>query len=233
MAEIQREVRDQVWILSLNRPPVNAINLALISALGEHLAQAAQAEWCRAVVLTGRGRIFSGGIDVKEVPAYDRATQQALLRAINRAVAGLYGLAKPTVAAINGHALGAGLVLALTCDFRLAAEGNYQLGLPEARVGIPFPAAPLVVIESELGPHDRTELALTGVPASPHDPLATRFLRAVMPPEQLLDEALALASSLAEVQIYGTVKAQIKATAMERLHAIVEHDAAPLLDSEA
>jgi enoyl-CoA hydratase len=231
MAEIEREVRDKVWILSLTRAPVNAINLALISALGEHTAAAAQAPLCQAVILTGMGGSFSGGIDVKEVPAYDRETQRTMLSAINRTVATLYGLTKPTVAAINGHALGAGLVLALSCDFRLAAQGRYQLGLPEARVGIPFPAAPLVVIEAELAPRELRELALTGVTVPPHDPLAAPFLRAVVPPERLLDEALALASSLTDVHSYGIVKAQLKANVVERLQAIVEQGAEPLFDT--
>jgi enoyl-CoA hydratase len=179
------------------------------------------------------GSMFSGGIDIREVPSYDRETRTALLHTINRTVASLYGLAKPTVAAINGHALGGGLVLALACDFRLAAQGSYQLGLPEARAGIPFPAAPLVVVESELGQRELRELGLTGVTVPPHDPLASHFLRAVVPPERLLEEALALASSLTGVHIYGTVKAQLKARALERLRVIVEQGAEPLLDTPA
>jgi enoyl-CoA hydratase len=102
------------------------------------------------VVVTGDPPAFSAGIDYKAVPSYDAATRREMVGLVNRSFLKLYGLSRPTVAAINGHALGGGLVLALACDFRLAAEGSYQLGLTEIAAGIPFPAAPMVVVQSEL-----------------------------------------------------------------------------------
>ena len=153
---------ERVAILRLARPPVNAINLELVQTLGAAIEREAAASESRALVLTGLPGVFSAGIDTREVPGYDSSVRAAMLRAINRAVLALYGCPKPTVAAVSGYALGGGLVLALACDVRLAAQGDFRLGLTEVEAGIPFPAGPLAVVQAEL-PADRARvLALTG-----------------------------------------------------------------------
>jgi enoyl-CoA hydratase len=187
---VATEERDGVWILSLARPPVNAVDPRLVAALEERAATAADSPACRAVVITGRGRAFSAGIDTKVVPAYDRAERAEMIRAVNRAILGLYGLPRPTVAAVNGHALGAGLVLALACDVRLAAAGEYRIGLAEVAAGIPFPAGPLVVVQAELTPPAARTLVLGGAAFGPTDPRAMAFLDAVCPGPSLLSAAV-------------------------------------------
>src|SRR5262245_65655033 len=117
MALVRVETQGPVWRLVLDHPPANAIDLPVVEALAEAIG-AVGAPACRAVVLTGGGRFFSAGIDVKAVPAYDAPTRATMLRTVNATLARFYGLAKPVVAAVNGHALGAGLVIALACDVR-------------------------------------------------------------------------------------------------------------------
>jgi enoyl-CoA hydratase len=218
-----------VRVLTVARPPLNAVDLTLVTALGEAIEAAAHDDGCRALVLTGAPPAFSAGIDVKVVPGYDPAARAAMVRGIDRTILTLYGMPKPTVAAVNGHALGGGLVVALACDVRLAAAGRYTLGLLEVTAGIPFPAGPLVVVQSELDPQTANTLALTGCTFGPADPLAARFVHAVIPGETLVATAIERARGLAELRGYAAVKRQLRAAALARLEQIVRDDADPLV----
>lgn len=231
MAPVSVSVREGVWLLSVERPPANAIDLSLVQALHERLGEAERSSDCAAVVLTGSGAAFSAGIDVKVVPAYDAATRAEMVRAVNRMVERLYGLAKPTVAALNGHALGGGLVVALACDARFAAEGSYRLGLTEVTAGIPFPAAPMIIVRSELDPARARLLTLTGAVFGPRDPLAAGLIDRVVAPEDLLPEAMRHASKLATATAYAAVKRQLRAPALRDISEMIERDDDPLLRS--
>jgi enoyl-CoA hydratase/carnithine racemase len=167
---------------------VNAVDLPLARELGAAVAEAAAAASCRALVVAGDGRAFCGGIDVKALPAYDAATRADFLRVISRTLLALYALPKPTLAAVHGHALGAGLVLALACDLRVAAEGDYQLGLTEIVAGVPFPAGPLVVTKAELSHGLARKLMLTGDVFGPSDAAAREIFDAIVPPHRLAEE---------------------------------------------
>ena len=221
--------RDGVRVVSFARPPMNAIDRSLVMALGACVEDAADSAACRAVVLTGDPPAFSAGIDIKVVPAYDAATRADMIRHINRCVLQFYGLPKPTVAAINGHALGAGLVLALACDFRLAAAGSYRLGLTEVTAGVPFPAAPLLVVQAELDHDVARRLSLSGAVFGPEDPFATSFIDDVVPRDQLIERAIERAASAARAPAYAAVKRQLRAATLERIADVVQRDADPLL----
>ncbi len=229
MPLVESSDQDGIRVLSLTRPPVNAIDLALVRALGEAVVEAAAARTCRGVVVTGGKGIFSAGIDVKAVPHYDATTLRDMVRGINRTILALYGLDKPTVAAVGGHALGGGLVLALACDFRVAAAGDYHLGLTEVTAGIPFPAGPMTVVLAELDHCAARSLCLSGKVFGPTAPSAAAFLDEVVEPERLRDVAVARAASLAAAPAFAVVKRQLKAEAVRRLERIVTEDDDPLL----
>ena len=222
---------DGVWLFSIRRPPVNAIDLSLVQTLSARLAEAEAAPDCLALVLTGSGQTFSAGIDVKIVPAYDAATRAEMLRSINRLVMRLYGLPKPTVAAINGHALGGGLVMALACDFRFASAGNYRLGLTEVRAGIPFPAAPMIVVRAELAPGAARWLTLGGAEYPPEEPPMATLIDRFTAPGTVVDMALAHAGDAAKAPAYATVKRQLKGPALDAMARLVASDDDPLLRS--
>jgi enoyl-CoA hydratase len=226
---VESEDRGGVRILTIQRPPVNALELSLAREIHAAVATAADDAACEALVLTGIPGVFSAGIDTRAVPAYDAATRAAMLRTINRTIRTLYGLPKPVVAAISGHALGGALVLALCCDVRIAARGEFRLGLTEVVAGIPFPAGPLAVVQAELSPRNARVLALTGVTAGPESPVMAEVVDRVVDAAALLDEALRTARELRALRAYAAVKAQLRAATCERLARIVEHDAEPML----
>jgi len=223
--------RGSVWVITMERAPANAIEATLLADLERALKKASVSESCRALVVTGRERFFSAGIDVKVVPAYEPDQRAATLRAANRTVHALYSFPKPTVAAVNGHALGAGLCIALACDLRIAAEGRYELGLTEAKAGVPFPAAPLELVRAELGP-DHARVLVLGADTFPSsDPRASWFLDRSVPAAELIQEAIAEATARAAYPAYAAVKKQLRAATVERMATIIEQDADPLLSS--
>jgi enoyl-CoA hydratase len=223
------EDRDGVHVLRLCRPPVNALDLELARALLRAVREAEAAPRCDALVLTGLPGVFSAGIDTREVPAYDAQTRAAMLRTINTTVLALYASRKPAVAALSGHALGGALVLALTCDFRLAARGPFRLGLTEAQAGIPYPAGPLAVVRAELSPAQLRGLALGSLTAGPESEVFAGVIDRVVEPSALLEEAAREAQRLAALPAFGRVKQQLRGDTVARLARIVEQDDEPLL----
>jgi enoyl-CoA hydratase len=208
---------------------VNAVDLPFADAIGAALEAAAADSACRALVLTGGPPAFCAGVDVKAVPGYDAARRAEMIRRINRTIRALYGMPKPTVAAVGGHAIGAGLVVALACDFRLVADGPHRLGLTEVAAGIPYPAAPLAVVRADLDHHTARDLVLCGRIFGPADRVAARVFDAVLPAERLVDAAVERARDAAGLRAYAVVKRQLKREALARLERIVEDDDDPLL----
>jgi len=229
-ALIETEDRDGVRILRLSRPPVNALDLELARAVEHAVADASADTGCGGVVLTGLEGVFSAGIDTREVPAYDADERATMLRTINRTILELYGLAKPVVAAVTGHALGGAFVLVLASDVRLAARGPFELGLTEALAGIPFPAGPLAVVQAELTPAQIRTLVLGSITASPDSDVFSGLIDRVVEPGALLESALEEARRLKALPAYGRVKQQLRARTIQRLRRIADQDEEPLLD---
>lgn len=226
---VKTEARGEVRVLALARPPVNAVDLELVRALSAAVQAAAGDPGCRALVVTGAPGVFCAGIDTKRIPAYDAAQRAEMLRGVNRTVLALYSLEKPMVAAISGHALGAGLVLALTADVRIAARGAFRLGLTEGAAGIPFPACPMALVRAELAPETARRLVLTSATAAPDAPLLAGVVDRVVEPEGLLEAALAEARSLSAQPSFAAVKRQLRSETTARMRRIVEEDDEPLL----
>ncbi|MCG8588344.1 MAG: enoyl-CoA hydratase/isomerase family protein [Proteobacteria bacterium] len=224
---VEQTDHGSVRVIALARPPVNAIELELVTAVAAAVEAAAKDAACGAVVLTGAPGVFSAGIDTRVVPDYTVEDRASMLRGINRMVAALYGLPKPLVTAVSGHALGGGFVLALTGDARFAAAGEFRLGLTEVDAGIPFPAGPLEVVRAEV-PAPRRLVLGSGVYAPDAAELAD-LLDRVVPAESLLAEAVEEARLRSEKSAYAAVKAQLREPVQARLRRIVEEDAEPLL----
>ena len=132
---------DGVLVLSIDRPPMNAMDLPLLGAIVEALERVAS-EAPRALVLAGRADCFSAGADLKAVPGYGPAQQREMVSGINAMALGVYELEFPVVGAITGHAIAGGLVLALCTDIRVASSSG-RYGLTEVQVGVPYPQAAL------------------------------------------------------------------------------------------
>jgi enoyl-CoA hydratase len=128
-----------VRLLTLNRPPANTFSPQLLSDLGAACGAAKNDASVRAVVVTGAGRFFSGGLDLKEVTATQSGKVFGADFGRDDGIFALWTLPKPTIAMVNGHATAGGGILCLACDVRIAARGNAKIGLNEVAIGLSFP----------------------------------------------------------------------------------------------
>ena len=216
---------EETLLVTLNRPPVNALDLDAIAALERAFADARDDFPRNGVVLTGGGQVFSAGVDTRAFASYSRDERHAMVRAITRMVARLLAIPVPVVAAINGHALGGGFVLALACDYRIAADNEAaKLGMTEAQAGIPFPAGPLEVMRHELSPELLRRLTLTSAVINMRELLEARILDALCTVEELKLKSIALAKSLATQPGFRAVKRQIRGGLAERVADLASAD---------
>jgi enoyl-CoA hydratase len=186
---------DDVLLVRIDHPPANALDPGLLS---EGLAVLARVDEDDppAVVLTGTGRFFSGGADLRVVPALSATAQAEMARDINRLFAGWYTLARPLVTAVNGHAVAGGLILALCGDYRIGPRIG-RFGLTEVRVGIPYPSVAWAVVTRELSPPAVRRLALRAELVDSSRALEEGVFDEVVDDDEVLDRALDVARELA------------------------------------
>ena len=168
---------------TLDRPPLNLLEPDLIRALRDAFHGLAADPSVRVAVLTGRGRAFTAGMDVHVLAALDVAGAKTLITGLHEAIQAVHQAPFPVIAAINGHALGAGFELALACDLRVAARGA-TFGLPEVRVGVPS-VIEAALLAPTIGPGRAAELLLCGESIGCDDALAWGLVNRVVPPEEL------------------------------------------------
>jgi enoyl-CoA hydratase len=228
---ISLEQHGSIAVLRLDRPPANAFCLELGRELETALA-ADDATGAGALVLTGAGRFFSGGLDLKLVPSYSREEQRDFLGLLNRLIAKLYAWPVPVVAGINGHAIAGAFILALTADYRIGPEGTAQFGLTEARVGIPFPAVPMIILRAEVGPQDVRYSALYARNFGPEEAQRRGLLDELRPPGSVVERAIEVARDMASMpaDAYRRIKYQVRQAAMARIEEVISTGADPMLE---
>jgi enoyl-CoA hydratase len=221
-----------VATLSMQRPPANALDIPFLEQLDDVLARLEQRSDISAMVLTGSGTVFSAGLDLKRIPDFDRAQQNRLIVVLNQALCRLYAMPMPVVAAMNGHAIAGGLVLALACDRRVAADRDALFGLTEVRVGVPYPQAAITIVQAELSPAVVRELVLVGKNHAPAEALARGIVDELQPAESVLARSQSLAQELGSAprQGYRAIKHQLRRAALAEIRrAIADRD--PLHDN--
>ena len=212
MTMIQLDRTGDAAVLTLDRAPVNAMNLALLSELAAAAGELAANPPRRGVIVTGAHGVFSAGADIKEAPNYDADQFAALSAHADAAFGALFHLPVPTVAALPGHTIGGGMVLALACDRRLAVPGEYQLGLPEVTVGIAYPETAWRIVDAGLDATVKRRMVLDGKPVDPHEAHDLGIVDALVPAGEILDRAISLADALSQAAGYAIVKAQLRGT---------------------
>jgi enoyl-CoA hydratase len=212
----------RVTVVTLNRPPANALNGAFFAELTALLERLAAADDVRAVVLTGAGRFFSAGLDLYEVFGYPPDGFADFTARFDAGFAAAFAFPKPLVAAVNGHAVAGGAVLAATADVRLMSEGEGRVGFTEILVGVPFPASILEIVRASCGGPHLPELLYLGRTYQAAEARVRRLVDEVMPPEELLPRAQAVAEELAsrDGSIFASIKATLRADALRVIRSM-------------
>ena len=193
------QVHGDVAVITLNNPPINGLGLATRQGIADALERANADAAVKAVVITGAGKAFSGGADIKEFGS-PKALQEPNLLSVILAVE---NSAKPVVAAIHTICMGGGLELALGCHYRIAAPGC-KVALPEVKLGLIPGAGGTQRLPRALGVEPALNMIVSGEPV-PSEMLAMvpgqkLFDKLTKSPETLLDEAMALAREKADVR---------------------------------
>lgn len=211
---------DTLRILRLRHGKANAIDIELLEALSAALDEAAT-DGCRALVLTGAGSIFSAGVDLRRVLREGDDYLRRFVPRIGEGLARLFSFPRPVVAALNGHAVAGGCILACACDRRLAAAGDATVGVPELRVGVPYPSAALEILRFVVGDRGLEEVVYAAGTSDLEAARAIGLVDEIVPPESLLDRALAVARRMARVApgTFALTKSQIRRPVLDRLAA--------------
>jgi Delta3-Delta2-enoyl-CoA isomerase len=174
--------------LQLNRPPVNALTRELLSALRQAIEQAAR-DAVRALIVSGQNT-FSAGLDIRLLVSADRAGIESLWRELYQLMKALAASPIPIAAAITGHAPAGGTVIALFCDWRVAARGDFKLGLTEVQVGIPLPPVILAALRRQVGPRQAELLAGGGLVISSEQAYKVGLVDELAAPGEVVERAL-------------------------------------------
>jgi enoyl-CoA hydratase/carnithine racemase len=175
--------------IRLSRPPVNALSPELIVELRKAIRTATSAG-ARALILSGAPGRFSGGLDVPLLLTLDRPAMAALWRDFYALLGAIATSPIPIAAAITGHAPAGGTVLALFCDYRVMADGDYKIGLNETQVGIPIPPVIWAGARRLLGLRRAEQLAVSGRLLTSREALSVGLVDEVVALDVVVDRAL-------------------------------------------
>ena len=225
---IERESHGAVTVLRLAHGKVNALDLELCDAITLALRDETSRD-SRAAGLTGGGRAFSAGVDLKRLADGGRAYADRFLPALDALFRAALDFPKPLIAAVNGHAIAGGCILAAGCDHVLLARGPARMGVTELAVGVAFPALPLAMMAARVSPAQLRALVYGAETYGVEESLARGLADEVCEPDALIPRALELAERRAKVtaSAYGLTRRAFA----EAIYATVQRQRG--LDEEA
>jgi enoyl-CoA hydratase/carnithine racemase len=214
------EVTDGATVVRFDQAPVNALDLDLLDSI---IASMRNVEG--PVVITGAGRCFSAGVDLRAIVDGGAEYAERFVTALSEAFLAIFDHPAPVVAAINGHAIAGGCVLAMCADVRLMSGGT--IGLTELSVGVPFPVAALEICRYAMGT-SATRAALQAKTIDADTALAQGWVDVVVPNDELIAQATATARELGQYSpaAYAATKRQLHQPARDAI------DAGAVMDAE-
>ena len=217
---IESSTVDGVTVLTLRHGKANALDTEFCEALAARFLALRLAD-ARAVVLTGSGRIFSAGVDLKRLSEGGVDYVRAFLPSLHRLYEAIFFHPKPVVAAINGHAIAGGCLLACCADRRIMARASGRIGVTELLVGVPFPALAFEIMRYAVPPRMLPEVTYSGGTYPTDAALDRGWIDEIAVPAELLEDAVAVAQELAEISppAFAQTKAQMRAVVAKRYAA--------------
>lgn len=228
MEMISVDYRGSVMLARFNRGVTNALNPEFVQALdGVFQRVKSDAGVSGLVLASSNEKFFSIGLDIPDLYPLEREDFRDFFRVFNRVCMDLYTLPKPTVAAITGHALAGGCILALCCDWRFIAEGRKLMGLNEVKLGVPVPYLTDRVLHALAGVRYARRIMECGDFYAPAEALEMGMVDQVLPVEEVVNNAIAHAEKLGSLPgaAYGMIKQnRVETTAAEVLAGETEKE---------
>jgi enoyl-CoA hydratase len=226
-------MNDDVAVLRLEGGKANAMTPDLLDHLAR-MIDGFERGPAAAAVLTGYERFFSGGLALTHIIDFDAAQMRGFIEHFSRTMTRVFACEKPIVAAINGHAIAGGCVLALMCDWRICAgDPAVRIGLNETQLGIGLPSIVIESLRAAVPPASILSIAFEGTLFAPADALALGLVHELAPPAALLARATAKATAIAALPsaAIAQVKHSLRAPILERIARTVDADATRWLDT--
>jgi enoyl-CoA hydratase len=195
---IERKDTDGIRVLKLAHGKVSAIDVELAESLVAEMKAAADAS-VKAVIVTGSGSSFTAGVDLFRLVKDGAEYAQRFLPALDDLLHSVLTFPKPVIAAINGHAIAGGCILAAACDHRIMTEGTGRIGIPELAVGVPFPALPLQIMVARVTDGPLRDLVFSGRTVQIDEARAMGLIDEKCPSGMLLDRAHEVALKLMSI----------------------------------
>src|SRR6266702_1473200 len=211
---VRLEKQDAIGHIILDRPPANSYDREFMEELDAAIEAARSDDGIKAIVVRSASeKFFSAGADVSVFAKSDFDAQNAFVVCANEAMSKFESTPKVVIAAINGHCLGGGLEIALCCDFRIAAEGTYKIGLPEVSLGLLPGTGGTQRLPRLIGRQRALELMLRGTTLSPQEAKDAGIVDELVPAADLRSRAIALAQEYGSGPSYA--RGQIKLAAVQ------------------
>jgi len=233
MAVLRVERRKALAVVWLDKERGNAIDERLLGELEKAAAELGPADAVRGILLaSAHPRLFCPGLDLVSLASYGRQDMRRFMLAFGRTVRAWYGLRKPVVAAVSGHAVAGGCILAMTADLRLLKRGA-QIGLNEVKVGVPLPWPVSVLLRASVPPNALTKMALLGRNFADEEALAVGLADAVLEAEGYEEGCLAALEELAQrdPRALGQTKQYLRAPALAEMQPEDEARVGEFLDA--
>jgi enoyl-CoA hydratase len=190
------EKEDELAIVKINRPPVNALNSEVVTEIHQMIDELEKDEQVKVIILTGEGKAFVAGADISEMVDFDNAGGAEFSKKGQAAFDKIENTPKPVIAAINGFALGGGCEIAMACDIRIAVEGA-KLGQPEVNLGVIPGFAGTQRLPRLVGKGKAKELIFTGNMISAEEAEQIGLVNQVLTADELMNTAKEMAKTIA------------------------------------
>ena len=215
---IEISERDGVAIVRFDHGKANALDTEFCAAVTDAFAKLKRGR-AKAVVLTGQGGMFSAGVNLIRARDGGARYVRKFLPVLNKMFDIVFHFPKPVVAAINGHAIAGGCVLACCADRRVMARGAGRMGITELLVGLPFPALAFEVMRSVTVPQDFADLVYSGTTFPPDEAWERGLIDEIVEPGALLDRAVTAAQKLAALSpaAFEATKRQLRLDVTDRM----------------
>jgi enoyl-CoA hydratase len=207
-----------IAVLTLAKGKANTLDIEFCRALSGQFAELKKSS-AEAVVITAEGPIFSAGVDLLRGSKEGVKYLRKFLPTLNKMFDVVFNFPKPVVAAVNGHAIAGGCVLACCADYRMMARGDGRIGVTELLVGLPFPALAFEVMRFVTGPRHFAELIYTGATLPPGEAMERGLLHEVVEPAALRERAIESARMLAQIPpaAFAQTKQQMRLAVTDRM----------------
>lgn len=207
---------ESICIIEMHHGKVNAMDIEFCEKFVRVLTDLRLDSDCHAVILTSKCRVFSAGVDLVRMLAEDHDYVDRFLDSIQDCFQALFEFPKPMVAAIHGHAIAGGCVMAAACDYRFISHRS-KVGVPELRVGVPFPPLALEIIRSVATPHALQSMVNVGATYRGESAIGVGLADFATVQETVLDAAIDMAKQLIAIppKVFSLTKQQLRMPALE------------------